>query len=131
MKETIENKSTLNVSFFVFLHFLCIYLSYCLHNDFVIILSMQHLLINYINVGMILYDLHETKYVRGSLLPVEIFPSSTDRNVLGMSSKKNQMNDKSLPLYEYVLLYKDGSMAKTLPGTTNIFFSSRIQGTPR
>lgn len=131
MKETIENKSTLNVSFFCFfLHFLCIYLSYCLHNDFVIILSMQHLLINYINVGMILYDLHETKYVRGSLLPVEIFPSSTDRNVLGMSSKKNQMNDKSLPLYEYVL-YKDGSMAKTLPGTTNIFFSSRIQGTPR
>lgn len=131
MKETIENKSTLNVSFFVFLHFLCIYLSYCLHNDFVIILSMQHLLINYINVGMILYDLHETKYVRGSLLPVEIFPSSTDRNVLGMSSKKHQMNDKSLPLYEYVLLYKDGSRAKTLPGTTNIFFSSRIQGTPR
>lgn len=131
MKETIENKSTLNVSFFVFLHFLCIYLSYCLHNDLVIILSMQHLLINYINVGMILYDLHETKYVRGSLLPVEIFPSSTDWNVLGMSSKKNQMNDKSLPLYEYVLLYKDGSMAKTLPGTTNIFFSSRIQGTPR
>lgn len=131
MKETIENKSTLNVSFFVFLHFLCIYLSYCLHNDFVIILSMQHLLINYINVGMILYDLHETKYVRGSLLPVEIFPSSTDRNVLGMSSKKHQMNDKSLPLYEYVLLYNDGSRAKTLPGTTNIFFSSRIQGTPR
>lgn len=131
MKETIENKSTLNVSFFVFLHFLCIYLSYCLHNDFVIILSMQHLSINYINVGMILYDLHETKYVRGSLLPVEIFPSSTDRNVLGMSSKKHQMNDKSLPLYEYVLLYKDGLRAKTLPWTTNIFFSSRIQGTPR
>lgn len=60
---------------------------------------MQHLLINYINVGMILYDLHETKYVRGSLLPVEIFSSSTDRNVLGMSFKKHQMNDKSLPLY--------------------------------
>lgn len=98
MKETIENKSTLNVSLF-FLHFLCIYLSYCSHNDFVIILSMQHLLINYINVGVIWYDLHETKYVRGSLLPVEIFPSSTDRNVLGMSSKKHQMNDKSLPLY--------------------------------
>lgn len=91
MKETIENKSTLNVfSFFFFLHFLMhifIYLSYCSHNDFVIILSMQHLLINYINVGVILYVLHETKYVRGSLLPVEIFPSSTDRNVLGMSSK--------------------------------------------
>lgn len=99
-----------------------IYLSYCSHNDFVIILSMQHLLINYINVGVILYDLHETKYVRGSLLPVENFPSSTDRNVLGMSSKKHQMNDKSLPLYEYVLLYKDGSRAKMLPGTTNIFF---------
>lgn len=49
---------------------------------------MQHLLINYINVGVIMYDLHKTKYVRGSLLPVEIFPSSTDRNVLGMSSKK-------------------------------------------
>lgn len=82
---------------------------------------MQHLLINYINVVVILYDLHETKYVRGSLLPVEIFPSRTDRNVLGMSSKKHQMNDKSLPLYEYVLLYKDGSRAKTLPGTTKIF----------
>lgn len=86
MKETIENKSTLNVFFFFYI-FLRIYLSYCSHNDFVIILSMQHLLINYINVGVIVYDLHETKYVRGSLLPVEIFPSSTDRNVLGMSSK--------------------------------------------
>lgn len=65
---------------------------------------MQHLLINYINVGVILHVLHETKYVRGSLLPVEIFPSSTERNVLGMASKKHQMNGKSLPLDEYVLL---------------------------
>lgn len=64
---------------------------------------------------------HEAKYVRGSLLPVEMFPSSTERDVLEMATKKHKMNDKSLPLDEYVLLYKDGSRAKTLPGTTNIF----------
>lgn len=31
------------------------------------------------------------------------------------------MNNKSLPLDEYVLLYKDGSRANMLPGTRNVF----------
>lgn len=87
---------------------------------------MQHLLINKINVGVMMRVGHEAKYVRRSLLPVEMFPSSNERNVLEMATKKHQMNDKSLPLDEYFLLYKDGPRAKTLPGTTNIFFSSRI-----
>lgn len=36
---------------------------------------------------MILYDLYEIKYVRGSFLFVEIFFLSIDRNVLGMLFK--------------------------------------------
>lgn len=36
---------------------------------------------------------HEAKYVRGSLLPVEMFPSSTERDVLEMATKKHKMND--------------------------------------
>lgn len=63
----------------------------------------------------------EAKYVRGSLLPVEMFPSSTEKDVLEMATKKHQMNNKSLPLDEYVLLYKDGSRANMLPGTRNVF----------
>lgn len=72
----------------------------------------------------------EAKYVRGSLLPVEMFPSSTEKDVLEMATKKHQMNNKSLPLDEYVLLYKDGSRANMLPGTRNVLFSSRLQGFP-
>ncbi|XP_062618273.1 uncharacterized protein LOC134279872 [Saccostrea cucullata] len=61
------------------------------------------------------------KYQRGTLLPIEVFPSNTEMEVLKVATDKHHKNNKMLPTEEYILLYKDGSRACSIPGATNVF----------